>query len=99
MRRLHILFASALPVLLRAGITNHDEFSLIREIFEESKEGSYSTGTLTLRRRDKDRDRTLDSKMEQLKKKLKTDDDLDWVDHSKTLREQGIDEEETLLLR
>lgn len=37
--------------------------------------------------------------MEQLKKKLKTDDDLDWVDHSKTLREQGIDEEETLLLR
>lgn len=37
--------------------------------------------------------------MEQLKKKLKTDDDLDWVDHSMTLREQGIDEEETLLLR
>lgn len=37
--------------------------------------------------------------MEQLKKKLKTDDDLDWVDHSKTLREQGIDEDETLLLR
>lgn len=37
--------------------------------------------------------------MEQLKKKLKTDDDLNWVDLSKTLREQGIDDEETLLLR
>lgn len=24
---------------------------------------------------------------------------VNWVDHSKTLREQGIDEEETLLLR
>lgn len=24
---------------------------------------------------------------------------MDWVDHSKTLREQGIDEVETLLLR
>lgn len=37
--------------------------------------------------------------MEQLKKKLKTDDDLEWVDHAKTLREQGIHEDETLLLR
>ncbi len=52
-----------------------------------------------MKRKDKDKDKTIDSKMEQLKKKLKTDDDLNWVDHSKTLREQGIDEEETLLLR
>lgn len=37
--------------------------------------------------------------MEQLKKKLKTDDDLDWVDHAKTLREQGVEDDETLLLR
>ena len=82
------------------GITNHDEFSLVREAAEELKDGNYSTGTLTLsRRRDKDNYKTLDAKMEQLKKKLKTDDDLDWVDQSKTLREQGIDEEETLLLR
>ena len=43
---------------------------------------------------------TLDPKMEQLKKKLKTDDDLDWVDHARTLSEQGIDaDSETLLLR
>lgn len=37
--------------------------------------------------------------MEQLKKKLKTDDDLNWLDLSKTLREQGIEDDETLLLR
>ncbi|OQR67172.1 talin-2-like [Tropilaelaps mercedesae] len=37
--------------------------------------------------------------MQTLKKKLKTDDDLNWVDHCKTLRELGINEEETLTLR
>lgn len=88
--------------LCKLGITNHDEYSLVREFPEELKDGNISaTGTLTLgRRKDKDREyRTLDSKMEQLKRKLKTDDDLNWIDHSKTLREQGVDEEETLLLR
>ena len=82
-------------ICTKIGITNHDEFSLVRNFPDE---GPYSTGTLTIRRREKER--TLDYKMEQLKKKLKTDDDLDWVDHAKTLREQGIDpDEETLLLR
>lgn len=82
-------------VCTKIGITNHDEFSLIREFPDENKEPN--TGTLTLRKEKKDKDK--DQKMEQLKKKLRTDDDLNWVDHSKTLREQGIDEEETLLLR
>ncbi|GFY46974.1 talin-2 [Trichonephila inaurata madagascariensis] len=82
-------------ICTKIGITNHDEFSLIRDIPDENKEPN--TGTLTLRKEKKDKDK--DQKMEQLKKKLKTDDDLNWVDHSKTLREQGIDEEETLLLR
>ncbi|RWS15528.1 talin-1-like protein [Dinothrombium tinctorium] len=86
-------------ICTKIGITNHDEYSLVREFPDESKDGSFSTGTLTLRRDKKDKDKTLDSKMEQLKKKVKTDDDLNWVDHSKTLREQGIDEDETLLLR
>ncbi|XP_042904301.1 talin-2 isoform X1 [Parasteatoda tepidariorum] len=80
-------------ICTKIGITNHDEFSLIRDIPDENKEPN--TGTLTLRRDKKDKDQ----KMEQLKKKLKTDDDLNWIDHSKTLREQGIEEEETLLLR
>lgn len=37
--------------------------------------------------------------MEQLKKKLKTDEDLAWVDHSKTLDEQDIHEQDIVLLR
>lgn len=37
--------------------------------------------------------------MEQLKKKLKTDEDLAWVDHSKTLDEQEIYEQDVVLLR
>ena len=84
------------------GITNHDEYSLVRENTEKDKENvnnsTYSSGTLTLKK-NKDRDRLTDNKMEQLKKKLKTDDDLNWVDLSKTLREQGIEDDETLLLR
>ena len=35
--------------------------------------------------------------MEKIKKKLKTDDDLDWVDHSKTLDEQEVSPDETLV--
>ncbi|XP_074594271.1 talin-1-like [Brevipalpus obovatus] len=84
-------------ICTKIGITNHDEYSLVREYPEEKENSTFSSGTLTLRRGGKDK--TIDSKMEQLKKKLKTDDDLNWVDHSMTLREQGIDEDETLLLR
>ncbi|KAI1289406.1 Talin-2 [Halotydeus destructor] len=65
-------------------------------------ESNPATGTMTLGRRlgkEKDTYKTLDPEMLKLRKKLHTDDDLDWVDHSKTLREQEIDEEETLLLR
>lgn len=83
----------------------------------ENKPGNY--GTLTLKRR-KEEGRERDAKMEQLRKKLKTDDEgeiyqlslpqhcilklyfiftVNWVDPSKTLREQGVDETETVLLR
>jgi len=91
-------------ICTKIGITNHDEYSLVRENFDRSDKENvnsiYSSATLTLKRgKDRERDRSVDSKMEQLKKKLKTDDDLNWVDQSKTLREQGIDDEETLLLR
>ncbi|XP_078007310.1 LOW QUALITY PROTEIN: talin-2 [Phascolarctos cinereus] len=77
----------------RIGITNYEEYSLIQEIIEEKKEEG--TGTLK-------KDRTLlrdEKKMEKLKAKLHTDDDLNWLDHSRTFREQGVDESETLLLR
>uniref|UniRef100_A0A3Q3VW09 Uncharacterized protein n=1 Tax=Mola mola TaxID=94237 RepID=A0A3Q3VW09_MOLML len=77
----------------RIGITNYEEYSLIQELVEEKKEDGM--GTLK-------KDRTLlrdERKMEKLKAKLHTDDDLNWLDHSRTFREQGVDENETLLLR
>ncbi|XP_065332613.1 talin-2 isoform X2 [Cloeon dipterum] len=86
-------------ICTKIGITNHDEYSLVRELPEdelENKPGNY--GTLTLKRR-KEEGRERDAKMEQLRKKLKTDDEVNWIDPSKTLREQGIDESETVLLR
>ncbi|XP_029697427.1 talin-2 isoform X5 [Takifugu rubripes] len=78
----------------RIGITNYEEYSLIQEVPEDKKED----GMGTLRK-----DRTLllrdERKMEKLKAKLHTDDDLNWLDHSRTFREQGVEESETLLLR
>ncbi|XP_024150848.1 talin-2a isoform X2 [Oryzias melastigma] len=77
----------------RIGITNYEEYSLIQETVEEKKEDG--TGTLK-------KDRTLlrdERKMEKLKAKLHTDDDLNWLDHSRTFREQGVDDNEILLLR
>lgn len=55
--------------LFDSGITNYDEYSLVRDIGEEKKEET--TGTLK-------RDKTLlrdDKKMEKLKQKLHTDDE------------------------
>ncbi|XP_075906783.1 talin-2 [Nelusetta ayraudi] len=77
----------------RIGITNYEEYSLIQETVEEKKEDGM--GTLK-------KDRTLlrdERKMEKLKAKLHTDDELNWLDHSRTFREQGVDENEILLLR
>ncbi|NXD05167.1 TLN1 protein, partial [Certhia familiaris] len=82
-----------MTICARIGITNYDEYSLVREIVEEKKEEV--TGTLK-------KDKTLlrdEKKMEKLKQKLHTDDELNWLDHGRTLREQGIDDSETLLLR
>ncbi|XP_067829406.1 talin-2 [Heptranchias perlo] len=81
------------PICSRIGITNYEEYSLIQDTIEEKKEDG--TGTLK-------KDRTLlrdERKMEKLKAKLHTDDDLNWLDHSRTFREQGVDENEMLLLR
>uniref|UniRef100_A0A8C3PSN4 TLN1 protein n=1 Tax=Calidris pygmaea TaxID=425635 RepID=A0A8C3PSN4_9CHAR len=82
-----------MTICARIGITNYDEYSLVREIMEEKKEEV--TGTIK-------KDKTLlrdEKKMEKLKQKLHTDDELNWLDHGRTLREQGIDDNETLLLR
>lgn len=56
-------------VYCASGITNYDEYSLVRDIGEEKKEET--TGTLK-------KDKTLlrdDKKMEKLKQKLHTDDE------------------------
>lgn len=71
------------------GITNHDEYSLI----------ATGKNTINGRRKERNDGRIIDQKMEQLKKKLKTDEDLAWVDHSKTLDEQEIHEQDVVLLR
>ncbi|XP_049847483.1 talin-1 isoform X1 [Schistocerca gregaria] len=84
-------------ICTKIGITNHDEYSLVRENQEEELENKPNFGTLTLKRKKEEKER--DAKMDQLRKKLKTDDEVNWIDPSKTLREQGIDEGETVLLR
>ncbi|KAE8745328.1 hypothetical protein FOCC_FOCC008014 [Frankliniella occidentalis] len=84
-------------ICTKIGITNHDEYSLVRENMEEDTENQSKFGTLTLKRKKEEKER--DAKMEQLRKKLKTDDEVNWIDPGKTLREQGIDESEAVLLR
>ncbi|XP_032666457.1 talin-1 isoform X3 [Odontomachus brunneus] len=87
-------------ICTKIGITNHDEYSLVRELVDEETENQKpgNFGTLTLKRRKEEKGER-DAKMDQLRKKLKTDDEVNWIDPSKTLREQGIDEAETVLLR
>lgn len=62
-------------ICTKMGITNHDEYSLVRELPEENDtlNRSENYGTLTLRRKKEEKER--DAKMEQLRKKLKTDDE------------------------
>ncbi|XP_037955861.1 talin-1 isoform X2 [Teleopsis dalmanni] len=86
-------------ICTKIGITNHEEYGMVREDTESQNENlpDNKFGTLTLRRKFTEKDR--DAKMESLRKKLKTDDEINWVDVGKTLREQGIDESEPVLLR
>lgn len=51
------------------GIVNHEEYSLVRDLPNDDKEK-----TLTLKRGDKDKDRDY-KKMDEMRKKLHTDDD------------------------
>uniref|UniRef100_H2ZQQ1 FERM domain-containing protein n=1 Tax=Ciona savignyi TaxID=51511 RepID=H2ZQQ1_CIOSA len=85
-----------ITICTRLGIVNHEEYSLVRDaIVDEApaqKKASFDTGTLL-------RPGTTDRKFETLKKKLHTDDELSWLSHGQTLREQGVDELETLILR
>ncbi|XP_046974629.1 talin-1 isoform X5 [Vanessa cardui] len=86
-------------ICTKIGITNYDEYGLVREEQKEETDPCEKPnyGTLTLKRRHQEKER--DAKMEQLRKKLRTDDEVNWVEGSKTLREQGVEGSETLLLR
>lgn len=57
------------------GIMNHDEYSLVRENEQEEIENKSNFGTLTMGRKKKDGDKERNPKMEQMKKKLRTDDE------------------------
>ncbi|KAF5405196.1 FERM central domain protein [Paragonimus heterotremus] len=82
-------------ICAKMGIYNHDEYSLVRERDETDRGQTLrksTTGGTTTLGRDQD-------KMEKLKRKLHTDDDMDWLNPSQSLRQQGIDENEVLLLK
>lgn len=100
---------SNLMVLIctKVGITNHDEYSLVWDKPDENQENIPATnkfgtlgGTMTLRKtKYRAGEKEIDPKMEELKRQLNTEDGINWVDHSKTLREQGIVETDVLLLK
>ncbi|CAL8095916.1 unnamed protein product [Calicophoron daubneyi] len=76
----------------KIGITNYEEYSLIRPLDEEEK-----MRTLTLRKAKslaKDQE-----KLEKMKQRLHTDDELNWLAPGKTLRQHGVEESDVLFLR
>ncbi|KAK0407513.1 hypothetical protein QR680_019234 [Steinernema hermaphroditum] len=93
----------------KIGIANHDEYSLVRTkndawkstatLRDDRRAASESRANLNESKIFGTMSRNKEKKMEQLRNKLHTDEELAWLDHSKTLREQSIDEDETLLLR
>uniref|UniRef100_A0A8R1TSD6 FERM domain-containing protein n=1 Tax=Onchocerca volvulus TaxID=6282 RepID=A0A8R1TSD6_ONCVO len=92
-------------VCSKIGISNHEEYSMVRQSLDHDWR---STLTLKEERRGKSEERGLgfgtlgrnkEKKMEQLRAKLHTDEELLWLDHGKTLREQAIADDETLILR
>lgn len=63
-------------ICTKLGITNHDEYSLVLEEPENQENiESRNYGTLTLKRKKEEREKKND-KMEQLRKKLHTDDEV-----------------------
>ncbi|XP_061724426.1 talin-1-like isoform X1 [Cydia pomonella] len=82
-------------VCSKLGITNHEEYGLCRE--DEPMEEHPTTGTLTLKRKHQHKEK--DAALQQLSKKLKTDDNVEWLEQHKTLREMAVAPTETLLLK
>ncbi|CDS39815.1 talin [Echinococcus multilocularis] len=88
-----------LPICTKMGIYNYEEYLLVRNTEEAEKDrgvtlkrAHHQTGGLVGTLRDAD-------KMEKLRKELHTDDEVIWLNPAQSLRQQGIDEKEILLLR
>ncbi|KAE9419292.1 hypothetical protein Angca_004463, partial [Angiostrongylus cantonensis] len=103
----HPLGQLMVGVCTKIGISNYEEYSLVRETEVDGRGSMMNLKDERSRTIDGEQrkgmmgtlGRKKEQKLEQLRQKLHTDEELDWVDHSKTLREQGIGEDETLLLR
>ncbi|XP_037294624.1 talin-1 isoform X2 [Manduca sexta] len=83
----------------RLGIINHDEYGLCREEVESSDDKELKAGNTATLTKNKGPPRERDQQLEQLSKILKTDDNVLWLDHHKTLREAAVEPTETLLLK
>uniref|UniRef100_A0A0N5AYK5 FERM domain-containing protein n=1 Tax=Syphacia muris TaxID=451379 RepID=A0A0N5AYK5_9BILA len=94
-----------LVICSKIGISNHEEYSMVRQPPENEMKTNIS---LREEKRAKNEDRGLtfgtlgrnkEKRMEHLRAKLHTDEELMWLDHGKTLREQSVGDDETLVLR
>ena len=84
-------------ICTKIGIANYDEYDLVREkSLADERDRRAQTPSNTLSRATLNRDK---KKMEKLRAQLATDDDVHWVDQSKTLMQQSVDDNETLLLK
>jgi len=82
-------FIPALIIRIALGLNNPEEFSF--SLDEDSSAAEQRIKTSAVVRDQK--------KLDAMKKKLHTDDELVWLNHDKSLREQGIDETQMLVLR
>ncbi|CAD6186281.1 unnamed protein product [Caenorhabditis auriculariae] len=102
-----------LTICNKIGISNYEEYSLVRDgpglVNNENSQSNWNLREERSRSVDVERrtggglmgtlGRRKDQKMEEMRHKLHTDEELAWVEHGKTLREQNIADDETLLLR
>ncbi|XP_053619003.1 talin-2-like isoform X2 [Plodia interpunctella] len=85
-------------ICARIGITNHEEYGLCYDEEDTGTGTRPSTGTLTLKRPPQQQGER-DAKLEHMSKKLKTDDNVQWLDMHRTLRELRVRARATLLLQ
>ncbi|KAL3315250.1 Talin-1 [Cichlidogyrus casuarinus] len=98
-----------LPICVKIGIQNYEEYALVREVEDSDQQlenrqstlrkshlsisaGENRTPAALIRQHEQE-------KMDRLKKKLHTDDDISWLNPAQSLRQQGIDQTEVLVLR